>query len=133
MYGSHGAPSPSVKDGAEAPDRPATTRFSHAFQAMAVFNLLAFVVSILAFAAGEVTLSLMFPQAWGIFAAAWTDGSGRAALWLAVLAIGAVVSAVAALRAREGERAVRAARASTWFGFVVGTAAAAVSWIALAF
>jgi hypothetical protein len=99
---------------------------------MAVFNLLTVVVSILAFAAGEATLSLMFPQAWGLFAATWTDGSGRAALWLAMLAIGTVVSAVAALRAREGERTVRAARVSTGFGFVVGTAAAVAVSVAVA-
>lgn len=130
LYGSHGAPSPSTADEAGTPDRPATLRFSHGFQAMAVFNLLTFVLSILAFAAGEATLSLMFPQAWGLFAAAWTDGSGRAAIWVAVLAIGAVISAVAALRAREGERTVRAARASTWFGFLTGAAAAAVVSVA---
>lgn len=131
LYGSR---TESNTDDVPAPRRRAVSpalRFPRAFQAMAAFNGLAFVLSVLALVAGEAVLSLMLPQAWGLSPEVWGDDSGRAALWLAAIGIAVVLAGASALRAPAGSRTMRAVRAVTLFGFVVGVGSLAIVATAL--
>lgn len=94
--------------------------------ALAAFNVLTVVLSVVGFTADLGLLSLLFPQASVFFPSAWDDYLGRAGIWFFFMAVGVLTTAIGAIAAPRGHRRAGAFRAMTICGAIVALFSPAV-------
>lgn len=108
---------PAPADGGDAP--PRMPRAAVVIRALAVFNLVTVVVSVVAFATGWQYGTWLFPQAAVFFPSAWAEIVPRGAIWFVFAAIAALAAGVGALRAPAGHRGYGVFRSLTICGAVI--------------
>lgn len=91
-------------------------------RALAVFNLVTVVMSVVAFATGWQYGTWLFPQAAVFFPSAWAEIVPRGAVWFLFAGIAAIAAGVGALRAPAGHRGYAVFRSLTMCGAVVAVA-----------